>query len=295
MKNKLEHILLSILLGLSVLLGLSFWLNTIYNFNIFCATHWGDFAKLQALHTPISIGFYASFIVAILIFTTGLYFIYRSTMKNTNYQEPIDISQNASIRFVKQTEVSETSKENKSQKKQEPSILYERPPRLNLPTNTAQIAKQKFTEPVQQKTQQVDTSPYNPIISDIFSANGYVVKPNPKISGFIPNLFAIGNNEILWIGGADCDIEKMMTSIQKLDSVFKETLQDIPININAFILDTLNKYDSTNAGILVFKSIDELKSFINEHPADQVSESDKENFDAYSEYIDTIIQYIKNL
>ena len=32
----------------------------------------------------------------------------------------------------------------------------------------------------------------------------------------------------------------MMNAVQKLQSVFQETLEDIPISINAFILDKLN-------------------------------------------------------
>ena len=63
------------------------------------------------------------------------------------------------------------------------------------------------------------TNPYNQIISEIFSNNGYVVKPNPTIVGFTPNLFAIGNNEVLWIGGVDCDEQKMTSAIEKLQSV----------------------------------------------------------------------------
>ena len=86
-----------------------------------------------------------------------------------------------------------------------------------------------------------------------------------------------------------------MSGIQKLDSVFKETLEDITININAFIIDTFNKYNSVNDGMLIFKSVDELKDFIKQHPADTITETDQESFDSYSEYIDTIIQYIKNI
>ena len=56
-----------------------------------------------------------------------------------------------------------------------------------------------------------------------------------------------------------------------------------------------NKYDSENSPLMVFKSIDELKEFITEHPADKITDEEQESFDSYSEYIDTIIQYIKNL
>lgn len=285
MKNKLEHILLSILLGLSVLLGLSFWLNTIFNFNIFYAPHWDEFARLQAAKTPISVGFYISFVVAILIFVTGIFFIYRSTLKRMLIAKPQNTPQ------IKTT----MSATNPDTKKEQPVVLdANRPPRLKLPNNMAQIAAHNNI--IHQKPkQQSEIHPYNPIISEIFSNNGYIVKPNPKISGFVPNLFAIGNNEVVWIGGVDCDIEDMMRGIQKLDSTFKETLEDITININAFVLDTLNKYNSENNNVLVFKSIEELKEFIEQHPADQITEMDQESFDSYSEYIDTIIQYIKNI
>jgi len=286
MKNKLEHILLSILLGLSVLLGLSFWLNTIFNFNIFCATHWDEFARLQAAKTPISTGFYMSFVIALFIFVIGVYFIYRSTLKQILKPK----AQNTPLSEIDQPE---TKLEIKTP---EPMVFDKRPPRLNLPNNMAQIATYNHARQEQPtKNEQNNTNPYNPIISEVFSNNGYIVKPNPKISGFVPNLFAIGNNEIVWIGGVDCDIEKMVLAIQKLNSLFKETLEDIQININAFIVDTLNKYDSANNDIFVFKSIEELKDFINQHPADDITETDQESFDAYSEYIDTIIQYIKNI
>lgn len=294
MKNKLEYILLSILLGLSVLLGLSFWLNTIFNFNIFCATHWTELARLQASKTPVNIGFYVSFAVAIFIFTIGLYFIYRSSFKIITVANE-DITHGAE---QTQNNISNDIPNNLPQQENNTSAPADnRPPRLRLPGNIAQIAEQNHIIKTQQKPKQDAQyeNKYNQIISEIFSDNGYLVKPNPSISGFVPNLFAIGNNEVVWVGGVDCDIEKMKEALQRLDSVFRETLEDIQININAFVLDTLNKYDSTNNDLFIFKSIEDLKAFITEHPADDIEEIDTESFDSYSEYIDTIIKYIKNI
>ncbi len=292
MKNKLEHILLSILLGLSVFLGLSFWLNTVFSFNIFCGDHWDELSKLQASQTPVNMGFYASFAIAIFIFAFGIYMIYRYEIRHIKI-----IKNNNTNTTPKQIIPTPTqSEETKVIEITEPVISVSRPPRLNLPKNMAQIAEQKNTarnETIKKDSPSIN--PYNQIISDIFSASGYIVKQNPVISGFTPNLFAIGNNEIVWVGGVDCDIEKMVSGLQKLDSVFKETLEDIPININGFILDTMNKYDSNNNALMIFKSIDELKEFIKAHPADAITENDQDSFDSYSEYIDTIIQYIKNI
>jgi hypothetical protein len=135
---------------------------------------------------------------------------------------------------------------------------------------------------------------YNEELSKIFSENGYLVKPIPMISGFSPNLFAIGNGEIVWIGGVDCKLEDLQHAVEKLQTVFKETLEDININISPFLVDTMNKNPSQES-ILIVNSVEDLKKFISEHPAEPISDEDEGNFEAYSEYIDTIIQYIRNL
>ena len=295
MRNKLEHLFLSILLGITILLGLSFWLNTFFNFNIFQREHWNELAELQASQIPINNNFYISIGVAIFIFALGLFLIHRQGNKDKHKKESLvkthalpqqttDLKQKPEIKNVDENLV----------------IQMNRPPRLKLPSNMAQIAAQHQTLQGQTKNQiksesSPSTNPYNPMISEIFSNNGYVIKPNPTISGFIPNLFAIGTNEVVWIGGVDCDIEKMKNSVQKLNKVFQETLEDIPININSFVLDTMNRYNTNSDNILIFKTIDELKNFINEHPSVEIDDDEKENFDSYSEYIDTIIQYIKNI
>lgn len=292
MRNKLEHLLLSVLLALTVLLGLSFWLNTVFNFNIFCAAHWNELAKLQASQTPISTGFYIAFIIAIFVFVLGFYLIYRQEIRHIHIikTKPTTISNS-----VVQTPAVAPIEENEVVEIPEPVISVSRPPRLNLPNNITQIAEQKNTARTNiQKEDKPSTNPYNSIISEIFSSAGYTVKPNPKISGWEPGLFAIGNNEIVWIGGVDCDIEKITNAIQKLNSVFTETLEDIPIRIHSFILDTMNKYDA-NDSVMIFKSIDELKDFVNAHPADNIGDEDIESFNSYSEYIDTIIKYIQNI
>jgi len=297
MRNKLEHILLSLLLGLSILLGLSFLLNINFGFNIFFKQHWDKLAQLQANHTPINPWFYAYITIAIFLFLIGLVIIYIPAIKRTK-EKPVSKPAVTSDSQQKTTE-------KVSQNIPEPVMtpLASRPPRLNLPKNIAEIVTKRQNSPqanqpqttIKSTTQKVvEENPYTPIITQTFKDAGYVVKPNPTISGFTPNLFAIGNNEIVWIGGVDCKIETLQNAVQKLESVFEETLSDIPINVQAFILDNLNTQTS-NESILVFQSIDELKKFVSENPADTIEENEQDNFNSYSEYIDTIIQYIKNL
>ena len=163
-----------------------------------------------------------------------------------------------------------------------------RPPKLNLPRNMAQIAAQQHQIQTDKINSEQQTEQDNIEIAKIFTDNNYLVKKNAAISGLKTNLFAIGNNEQLWIGAVNCDIKLMQSAINQLNSVFTETLEDIAIHINAFIIDTFGKYSTTD-GINVFHNIQELSDFISAHPGDTIEDFDRENFEAYSEYIDTVI------
>lgn len=292
MKNKFEHLLLATLLGIAVLLGLSFWLDLIFGFNLFFKEHWDELARLQASHIPIAHGFYISIIFAVVLFIFGLYLIYIPSIRKT-HKTKVAVTTPISNTTPK------TSEEVKKNPPAETPILLTRPPKLNLPKNMAQIIAQRQTQNQTSEQKTSDTpngldSPYNSVLAEIFSENGYVIKQNPTISRFTPNLVAIGPNEVFWIGAVDATPDKLNSAITKLRNVFETTLEDIPINIRAFIIDNLNQYKS-NDEILVFKSLEELKKFVSENPSDTIPEEEIDSFGSYSEYIDTIIQYIKNI
>ena len=292
MKNKFEHLLLATLLGIAVLLGLSFWLDLIFGFNLFFKEHWDELARLQASHIPIAHGFYISIIFAVVLFIFGLYLIYIPSIRKT-HKTKVAVTTPISNTTPK------TSEEVKKNPPAETPILLTRPPKLNLPKNMAQIIAQRQTQNQTSEQKTSDTpngldSPYNSVLAEIFSENGYVIKQNLTISGFTPNLVAIGPNEVFWIGAVDATPDKLNSAITKLRNVFETTLEDIPINIKAFIIDNLNQYKS-NDEILIFKSLEELKKFVSENPSDTIPEEEIDSFGSYSEYIDTIIQYIKNI
>ena len=297
MKNKFEHILLSLLLGLSVLLGLSFWLNTMFGFNIFNAEHWTELSRLQAEQIPISNGFYTSIGVAIFIFVFGLCFIYVPVIKRAYKKAYIE-----SLPPPPEPILIAPVEEKAITPKEPPKIELplSRPPRLNIPSNSAEIARQRYESSphAEQPRPQTDShQKYDSILSEIFTSNGYVVKKNLVMSGFTSNLFAIAPEEILWVGAVDSNISKLQSVVERLQSVFNETLEDIKININAFVLDTTGQQNATDS-VMVFKSVDDLKKFISEFPHEwpkDITDVEKENFDAYSEYIDTILQYIRNI
>ena len=294
MRNKFEYILLSILFGTAVLLGLSFWLNIIYGFNLFASGHWNELARLQAEQIPISNGFYISICVAVFIFVFGLLLLYIPMLRRTYKKEHITTPTNQ----VVITPANSTAKDSEKQiVAQRPTQLnMSRPPKLNLPSNMTRILQQRHEEI--QKKHEDSPQRYDSILAQIFTDHGYIVKPNPIISGFAPNLFAIAPNEVVWIGAVDTDINKLQSAITRLGNIFTETLEDIKININSFIIDTKNVQTQNNDSIFIFKSVEELKTFVSKLPpawSKDMSDADQDNFDAYSEYIDTIIQYVKNI
>ena len=281
MKKYFGQILSSILLGTSVLLALSFWLNINFGFNLFYAQHWNELAQLQASHEHINNVFYVSIGIAILVFIVGLCMILKPhnngiTSKNINVPQPKPET-NAII---------ETNVEHPQQATTINTITLSSPPKLNLPKNTAKLASQRFAELATQQN-------YDSLLPEIFTNAGYVIKQNITVNGFTTNLFAIGTGELVWFGAIDCDLDKFKNAVNRLNSIFTETLEDVSINISAFVLDTKGRYNTDN-DTLIFHTTDELKEFIASHPNPQLSDLERENFDAYSNYIDTVIQYAKN-
>ena len=281
MKKYLGQILSSILLGTSVLLALSFWLNVNFGFNLFYAQHWNELAQLQASHEHINNVFYVSIGIAILVFIVGLYMILKPR-NNGATKKNIDIPQQKTATNI----VIEKNVEHAQQDTTRNTIALSSPPKLNLPRNTAKLASQRYAELVTQQD-------YDSQLSEIFTNAGYVIKPNITVNGFTTNLFAIGTGEKVWFGAINCDLDKFKSAVNRLNSIFTETLEDVPINVSAFILDTKGLYNTDNT-TLIFHTLDELKEFMATQPNPPLPDSERENFDAYSNYIDTVIQYAKN-
>jgi hypothetical protein len=281
MKKYLGQILSSILLGISLLLALSFWLNVKFGFNLFYAQHWDELAQLQASHEHINNMFYVSIGTAILVFIVGLYMIFKPR-QNITISKDINMPKQKTTTNV----VIENNIEHTQQDTTRNAIILSSPPKLNLPKNTAKLALQRYAEMMTQQN-------YDSQLFEIFTNAGYVIKPNITVNGFTTNLFAIGTGEKVWFGAIDCDQDKFKSAVNRLNSIFIETLEDVPINVSAFILDTKGLYN-TDDDALVFHTLDELKEFMAIQLNPPLTDSERENFDAYSNYIDTVIQYAKN-
>lgn len=311
MKRKFEHFLLSILFGTSVLMALTFWLNINFGFNCLSVSHWTQLASLQATGTPINKDFYLSIGIGIIVFLFGLYIINRPRfrkipkMPQSVKNEPVvslakpETAPLPTIQQPKQEQdiLESVPVQQPIEEKQETSntpvavpngIPLVRPPKLKLPTNISKMAATQYQQQENDLIKQQQLEKQNAEIVQIFTDNNYVVKKNPTIGKLKTNLFAIGNNEKIWMGAIDCDIESMQSAIKQLQDIFTETLEDIEIHVNAFILDTLGKYSATD-NIEVFHTIAELNEFISKNPGDEIEDYEQDNFNAYSEYIDTVI------
>ena len=80
----------------------------------------------------------------------------------------------------------------------------------------------------------------------------------------------------------------------KLKKVFTDTLDDIEIDINAFILNPTDG-ESVNS-MLDVHSLDELEKHINEipNPISTENDTDSESMDAFAGYIETVFTYLGN-
>lgn len=319
MNKHLEHFLLSVLVAISVLLGLTFWLNLNFGFNLLSAEHWHELALLQASNVTIDKSFYISIAVAIFIFVISMYIIYRPRFRKIPMPRPQNIEIKTLPAIIKNTEPQPTTKETTDVKQtisepkeskpmqtikaDEPKIEkaapvpqqinLARPPKLNLPTNMAQIAANQYNTQMATQQSAATATQYDDALAELFSNTAYLVKKNQTITGLKTNLIAIGNHELFWVGCVDCDINKMKTLINKIKETFTQTLPDIPITVYSFILDTKKIYES-DPDIFIFHDMDNVRKFIYDNQGTDISPEYQEDFDAYSEYIDTVLMLLAN-
>lgn len=278
MKNKSDNILLIVLWLTVSALGACFWLNIKFGFNMFSAQHWHYLSVMQASGQPINLWFYTSIAISIAITIAGLYIvIHPNFYKITKRRHSV---QNASTKNVSAPKLLPAPIETPTH------IDNERPRGPNqVPSTVPPMLK--ITEPIKNiPTNSFDVSPIN----TIFESAGYTIKNPPRINGTKLDLFAIGTDEVLWIGTHETSVQKMQEIVNKLHNVFTDTLEDIEITINAFVISASG--DTVTGDILTFENTDKLSEYILARPNPPLPDNDDGNFDAYSEYMSTVTEYI---
>ena len=304
MRIRFDNILLCVLWLLAMTLGASFWFNTAYGFDIFSASHWQYLSYMQASRTPVRPGFYISMVIVAFLTVFGLYLIARPRlrkirlpiikMRATNPPTATPSANTNAARDASTLDMPPAGNINATtQSDTTPAVsapdVSARPPRLVIPTTTKR--------PQQMPPQSHEAAPAPrgtndwPELRQIFESAGYVTKPVQKINGIPIALLAIGTNETLWIGGVDVRTTDLRQAINRLQQVFNDTLDETYITVNGFVINAPDADTSEFQDILMFNSISDVQQYMQQMPNPPIPDDD-DTFDAYSQYIDAVINHI---
>ena len=290
MKDRLDNFLLAILWLLASTLGACFWFNIRFGFNIFSSQHWHHLAYMQAAQNPVNPMFYISTVITVFVVIFGLYLIIRPRFRR--FKMPIRQTTIPSPQQPAQPRPADVPTPSVTPAPAQPQItstipeqMLTRPPRLNIA-----VTPQLFSVPPPQQvaTPQNDWSE----IRDIFESAGYTFKGTPRIGTITSAPIAIGTGEVLWLGAIGVPTSALGAAIDTLNQIFSDTLDNIIININGFVIDAPDAATPTTPGILTFDTPASLRQYMSEHTNPPLAEDDIENFDAFSAYISTVIDYI---
>ena len=293
MKDRLNNFLLATLWLSASTLVACFWFDIRFGFNLFSSAHWRHLAYMQASQNPVAPAFYISMVMAVAIVMLGLHILLRPRFKK--FKMPI---RNLYSRPKKRTSTPQpptpaptqtpTPTPDPTPAPQTDTPGLSRPPRLNI-----SVTPQLYSAPTPtpQSSATSGTSDW-PEIREIFESTGYTIKSTPKIGNLQTSLFAIGTNETLWIGAVGVPTSAMQTAIDTIGQIFSDTLDDIVININGFVVFPPDISAPSAPQILTFDTPGALRQYMNEHKNPPLGTEDIENFDAFSAYISTVIDYI---
>ena len=287
MNKKFDSILPCALWVLAMGLATLFWFNVRYGFNLFSTAHWQYLAYLQAAQIPVRGGFYTSIILCIIIILIGLYVLVRPRLRKIKFDK--QGTKKTNLEQIK-TDIPAQNAPTPKPTTQQAPIAPARPPRLNI-SGAIQMPKQT-PKPVAMPVPPTPQPTQDPRIGEIFTNAGYLVKKNAKISGVQTALIAIGLNENMYVGAIGIPTTDMRRLIDRLQQVFSDTLDDIYINVNGFVINAPDAATSEFQDILMFPSVDALGEYIAQNPNGEISAADQDDFNAYSEYIDTVINFI---
>ena len=297
MRNKFDNILLGTLWLLLSTLGACFWFNTRFGFNILSGTHWRHLAYMQVTQTQIKPSFYISIIVTVFCIVFGLYLLIRPRFRK------ITLPQTATKEEQTQPIISETKPNDAD------IFALARPKRLNGTTATTTSSTQIkiMTAPVagtaitpqepQTKAPAIHTTntQKSTEMMSIFSSAGYIIKKSATVEGYQIPLIAVDSMQQLWIGGENIETTVMQKIVDSFQQIFCDTLEDIDIPIIGFVVNPVDIANPVAPNILIFKTDDELRTYMMENPNPPLDPDMSENCEAFSTFISTVIDYIGRL
>ena len=326
MTKNFDRFLLGILWLLAVMLAACFWFNTMFAFNLFSAAHWRYLAGLQASQITVSGWFYISLVITIGLALVGTNMLMRPRLRKIRFirvtnptTPPATTGAEKQTTATQQPDKQNTTQQTITDTKNDAHVdtqpqshtapetaaaggtapLLRRPARLNVgftPTNTYPAANatpiaQAQPRPAQESQPAIDTEQIERV-TQIFESAGYLPKGTPRIKGMQTCIVAIGTDEVVWIGSVGADTDAMNTATDTMRNIFMETLDDIDIKINAFIINAPDADTTRFTDILQFADTEQLAAYMADNPNATLADDDIAGFDAFSAYMSTVIDYI---
>jgi len=128
-------------------------------------------------------------------------------------------------------------------------------------------------------------------IYDTFTDAGYVICDLIRIDGKYPGVVAIGTNEKMFIGVANVSDAVLENVLKRLKLCFADSLDNIDIDLRILCLD--GRRSGVSGEIIHFANLNDLQGYISARKnIPPIGADQKETFDAYAEYVNTVIKYI---
>ena len=293
MRNKFDNFLLGLLWILVSTLGLCFWFNIQFGFNLLSASHWQHLSYMQATRAPITPAFYISLVIGVFFIIFGLYLLIRPKFRKI--QLPSQLPEQQTIQQPTKIQQPTTDEFTMSRPKRLMGGEYSTAPVQNITHDappTAPVVTQNSAQ--SQVPQQPVQSAEYPELKEIFESTGYTIKKAPRILGYQTALLAIGTSETVWIGAVGIETSTLQSIIDSITQVFSDTLEDITITTHGFVIAPSDA-DAPSPNILTFATVEDLRNYMQPHPNPPLDTDMAENFDAFSEYISTVMDYIGHL
>lgn len=320
MKKRFEIILLDGLWLSAIILFANFWFDIRFGFNIFSDSHWHYLAMKQLEPGRILPIFYISMGLFIAIGIIGLYFINKPRLRKIDFNAKKEIDQEKSEANNNTIPSLQPNAPDPSYSPLPPAPTLPRPPKIIGPLHT--LANK--IPPATMNTATVEKIDIDGQLKELFETAGYVVKQPPKINGFRLNLWAVGMDETLYIGASDphggeitaaeggdskwhsqngdfaSPVWLVNQAADKVRALFNETLdKEIQIKIKTFVVMNGAKIENRDSlekiwnafDVNVFESINKLGEYLKDNKNREMGSEEQEDFDAYSDYIDTVANY----
>ena len=128
-------------------------------------------------------------------------------------------------------------------------------------------------------------------IYDSLNEAGYDIRDLVRINGKYPAVIALGSNETFILATTHMEDEILENITKRIELCFADTLVGVSIKTKILCID--NKNSDPHETIIHFDSVESLKKYLSKHKnVKPATKSERQDFDAYAEYIDVAIEYL---